>query len=198
MPAPGLDAFDHGVVEHNRDVALIDIQLGAAFRLEFLLGEIVRDERKVLAWNAIALGRIAVTPVGKTDASHAAGDDDDIAADLFAEILLKNTAIVDFNAFDQLVPPTRGNLGNLGTVRGRKSVTDSIFCNPSKFGSGPDLRPRLSPNFPPNFPRRPKSLGSIERICSSMAWRASTASPAWIASTMRRCEASERGARSGV
>ena len=38
MPAPGLDAFDHGVVEHNRDVALIDIQLGAAFRLEFLLG----------------------------------------------------------------------------------------------------------------------------------------------------------------
>src|SRR5438309_2260124 len=83
----------------------------AAFRLEFLLGEIVRDERKVLAWNAIALGRIAVTPVGKTDASHAAGDDDDIAADLLAEILLKNTAIVDFNAFDQLVPPTRGNLG---------------------------------------------------------------------------------------
>src|SRR5215510_6758412 len=41
MPAPGLDAFDHRVVENDGDVALIDVELGAAFGLEFLLGEIV-------------------------------------------------------------------------------------------------------------------------------------------------------------
>ena len=41
MPAPGLDAFDHRVVENDGDVALIDVELGAAFRLEFLFREIV-------------------------------------------------------------------------------------------------------------------------------------------------------------
>ena len=41
MPAPGLNAFDHRVVENDGDVALIDVELGAAFRLEFLLREIV-------------------------------------------------------------------------------------------------------------------------------------------------------------
>src|SRR5439155_27006922 len=53
----------------------------------------------------IALGRIAVASVREADPSHTAGNDDDITANLFSEILLKNSAIVDFNAFDQWMPP---------------------------------------------------------------------------------------------
>ena len=66
----------------------------------------MRYERKVFARDAVALRRIAVAPVGKTNPSHPAGDDDDVATDLLAEIFLKNTAIVDFNAFNQWIPPT--------------------------------------------------------------------------------------------
>src|SRR6266850_3328330 len=109
-------------------------------------------------------------PVRKTDAPHSAGDDHDIAADLLAEILLKDTAVIDFNAFDQLIPPT---------------VRVSFSWKP---GTGLK-RPT---------PCSPKSFGSIERICSSMAWRASTGLPPRIASRMRRCEPSERRARSCV
>src|SRR5262249_40555502 len=148
MPAPWLDAFDHCVVEDDRDVALIDIQLGAALRFEFLFRQIMGDEGEVFARDAIPFGRIAVTPVRETDSSHPAGNNDNVAADLLAEILLKNTAIVDFNAFNQWIPPT---------------VRFACTC-----GRGLKRPP----------PRRPNSFGSIERMCSSMACRASTESPA--------------------
>src|SRR5262249_35791998 len=90
VPAPWFDAFDHRVVKNDGDVALIDVELGAALRFELLFRKIMRNEGEVFAWDAIPLGRIAVTPVGKTDASHTAGDNDNIAADFLAEILLKN------------------------------------------------------------------------------------------------------------
>src|SRR5439155_13304012 len=105
MPPPGLDTFDHGVVENDRDVRQVDIQLGSAFRFQFLFGEIVRNESKIFARDTIALGRIAVASVREADPSHTAGNDDDITANFFSEILLKNSAIVDFNAFDQWIPP---------------------------------------------------------------------------------------------
>src|SRR5262249_39098192 len=138
VPAPWFDALDHRVVEDNGDVTLINIQLGAALRFEFLFRKIMGNEGEVFAWDAIPLGRIAVTAVRETDSSHAAGDNDNIAADFLAEILLKNTAIVDFNAFDQWIPPT---------------VRFACMCD-------------RGVKRPP--PRRPNDFGSIERICSSI------------------------------
>src|SRR6266540_3086049 len=100
VPSPGLDAFAHRVVQDDRDVGLVDLELGAALRFQFLLGEIRGNEGKILARDAVSFRRIAVPPVGKSLLAHPAGDHHDVAADLFAQVLLKDASIVDLYAFD--------------------------------------------------------------------------------------------------
>ena len=155
VPTPWFDAFGHRVIENDGYVGQIDIQLGAAFRLQLLFGQIVGNEREILARDTIALRRIAITPIREADPSHPAGNDDDITADFLTEILLKNSAIVDFNAFNQWIPPT-------------------VWIS---WVSGVDENKTTL---------KPKSSASIERICSSMAFRASTESRAFTAFTIRR------------
>ena len=105
MPTPWLDALAHGVVENDGNVALVDVEFRATLGFQFFLGKVVGHECEILARNAVALRSIAVTPVRKTDASHPMCDEDDVATDFFAKILLKDAAIVDFNSLDQSFPP---------------------------------------------------------------------------------------------
>src|SRR5581483_9044520 len=104
---PGLDALAHRVVEHDRDVRLVQIELRAALGLELFLAQVGRDEGEVLAGDAVALGRVAVAPVGERGLALATGDQDDIAADLLGQVLLEDAAVVDLYALDHKWPPTR-------------------------------------------------------------------------------------------
>src|SRR5918995_3937710 len=100
MPTPRLDPFAHRVVQNDRDVGLVDLELSAALRLQFLLGEIRRNEGEILARNPVSLRRIAVTTVGKSLLTHAARDHDNVAADLFTQVLLKDASVVNLDALD--------------------------------------------------------------------------------------------------
>src|SRR6266511_345139 len=100
VPSPGLDAFAHRVVQDDRDVGLVDLELGAALRFQFLLGEIRGNKSEILAGDAVSFRRIAVPPVGKCFLAHTASDHDNVAADLFTEVLLKDASIVNLYAFD--------------------------------------------------------------------------------------------------
>src|SRR5579875_56275 len=100
VPGPRLDPLDHRVVEHDGDVRLVDVQLGAALRLQLLLVEVGGDEREVLTGDAVALGGVAVATVGEPGLAHAAGDQDDVAADIFGQVLLKDAAVLDLDPLD--------------------------------------------------------------------------------------------------
>src|SRR5262249_4578791 len=77
MPSPGLDSLAHSIVEHDRDVCLVDLQLGTAFRFQLFLREIRGNEGKIFAWNSVSFRRVAVTAVGKRRLPHAARNHDD-------------------------------------------------------------------------------------------------------------------------
>src|SRR5688572_17746879 len=100
VPTPGLDALAHRVVEDDGDVRLIYLELGAAFRFQFLLGEIRRNKSEVFARDTVSLRRVAVAAVRKCPLPHAARDHDNVAADLFPQVLLKDASIVDLDALD--------------------------------------------------------------------------------------------------
>ena len=105
MPPPGLDAPRHRVIDHQRDVDVIDVQLGSALGLELFLGQIGRDEREVLARDPVALRGVAVAAVRERDPAHAAGDHHDVAADVLPEILLEDPAVLNLYAFDHVACP---------------------------------------------------------------------------------------------
>ena len=71
-----------------------------ALGFEFLLRQVVCHECEVLARDAVALRRVTVATVGKAHAPHAAGNNDDVAANLLGQVLLKDTAVIDFNPLD--------------------------------------------------------------------------------------------------
>ena len=104
VPTPRLDAFTHRVIEHHRDIRLVNVQLRARFRFEFFLGQIVSDERKILARNPVPLRRVAISPIGHADPAHLRSDDDNVAANFLRQIFLKNPAIIYFYCFDHGAP----------------------------------------------------------------------------------------------
>ena len=65
VPTPGFDALAHRIVEHDGDVGVVDLELGAAFRFQLLLLEIGGNKSEILAGNPVSLRRVAVTTVGE-------------------------------------------------------------------------------------------------------------------------------------
>src|SRR5206468_7442952 len=114
------------------------------------------NEGEVLTRNPVSLRRVAVTTVRECPLPHSARDHDDIAADLFPKVFLKDTSIVDLHAFDHIFPPSRLQVCSMANrPRGRSassgsrlpifpSLTTRRSAQLARYGNA--LPPALSPH----------------------------------------------------
>ena len=94
VPGPGLDTLAQRVVDGDGDVVVVGFVPGKML-LQFLFA--VGDHGELLGRDAVAFGRIAVTPEGDADLPILLGGEDDAAADVLGQGFLKNAAVDDLH-----------------------------------------------------------------------------------------------------